>query len=274
MQQIFNFLIRYKNTILFLLLLSISVFFTVQSHAYHKSKFVGSTNFLIGGLYDWTNDLSTYLHLKEYNKRLIEENKRLRTLFLNETTTDSVQIEIDSTSYAGPYQLISAKVISNNYSKMDNYLLINRGKKDGIKEDLGVITSNGIIGILEKTTQNYARVLSILNTNSAINVRLKKSNHYGTLIWNGKNPNLVQLTYVPKIAAIQKGDTVVTGGKSFIFPEGIPVGIIHDFHLGTNESYYDINIQLFNDMTNIGHVYVIENKNKEEFLKLNNSNNE
>lgn len=274
MQQIINFLIRYKNTILFLLLLSISVSFTVQSHTYHKSKFVGSTNFLTGGLYDWTNDLSAYFYLKEYNERLIKENKRLRTIFFNKTMTDSVQIQIDSTSYDKPYRLISAKVISNNYSKTDNYLLLNRGKKDGVKEDLGVITSNGVIGIIEKTTQNYARVLSILNTNSALNVRLKKSNHYGTLIWNGKNPNLVQLTYVPKIATIQKGDTVVTGGKSFIFPEGIPVGIIHDFHLGKNESYYDINIQLFNDMTNIGYVYVIKNKNKEEFLKLKDPNHE
>src|SRR5699024_4758049 len=125
-----------------------------------------------------------------------------------------------------------------------------------------------------ETTADYARVLSILNGNSSINVRLKKSNHYGTLVWDGKNPNLAQLTYVPKIAAIQKGDTVITGGKSFIFPEGIPVGIIQDFHLGSNESYYDIQIQLFNDMTNIGYVYVIENKNKEEFLQLKNPTDE
>ncbi|HET8810224.1 MAG TPA: rod shape-determining protein MreC [Flavobacteriaceae bacterium] len=274
MQQIFNFLIRHKNTIFFLLLLSVSLFLTVQSHSYHKSKFVSSTNFLTGGLYDWMNDMGSYLHLREYNDRLVEENEYLRSLLFNENIEDSVIVKTDSTSFSGPFSVVSAKVISNNYSKTDNYLLLDRGKNEGIKADLGVITNNGIVGIVEETTKNFSRVLSILNSNSAINVRLKKSNHYGTLVWNGKNPNLVQLTYVPKIANVQKGDTVITGGKSFVFPEGIPVGIVHDFQLGKNESYYDIDIQLFNDMTNIGHVYVIENKNKQEFSKLNSSDDE
>lgn len=268
MQQIIIFLIKYKNTILFLLLFAVSFFFTLRSHSYHQSKFVGSANFLTGGLLDWANDFDEYFHLREYNERLVDENEHLRAIILNETGQDSLLVQTDSTSYDEPYRLISAEVISNNYSKTNNYLLLNKGRKDGIEEDLGVITSNGIIGIVEETTDNYARVLSILNSNSAINVRLKKSHHYGTLVWNGKNPNMVQLTYVPKIANVQKGDTVITGGKSFIFPEGIPVGIVHDFQLGKNESYYDINIQLFNDMTNIGYVYVIENKNKTEVLEL------
>lgn len=268
MQQIVNFLIRYKNTLLFLLLLSISLFFTILSHSYHRSKFVGSANFVTGGIYNWTNDWDTYLHLGDYNKRLIHENEYLRSLLFKKNVDDTVSVKIDSVSYGNPYTVYSAEVISNNYSKMDNYLLLNAGEADGIKGDLGVITSEGIIGIVEETSENYTRVLSILNSNSAINVRLKKSNHYGTLIWNGENPNVVQLTYVPKIATIQKGDTVVTGGKSFIFPEGIPVGVIQNFQLGENKNYYDIEVQLFNDMTNIGYVYIIENNNRKELLNL------
>ncbi len=268
MQEIVNFLIRYKNSIFFLLLLSLSIFFTVQSHSYHKSKFVNSANFVTGGLYDWANDMDSYLHLGEYNKRLLQENEHLRSLLFKKTANDSVSVKMDSASYDTPYTVYSAEVISNNYSKIDNYLLLNGGENDGIKGDLGVITSRGIVGIVEETSKNYTRVLSILNSNSAINVRLKKSKHYGTLVWNGENPNVVQLTYVPKIANIQNGDTVITGGKSFIFPEGIPVGIIHDFHLGTDKNYYDIEVQLFNDMTDIGYVYLIENNNKEELLNL------
>src|SRR5690606_15283951 len=113
----------------------------------------------------------------------------------------------------------------------------------------------------------YARVISILNSNSAINVRLKKSNHFGTLVWNGKNPNLAQLTYVPKIAPVQEGDTLITGGKSFIFPEGIPVGIVHHLNLEEDDTYYEIDIRLFNDMTNLGYVYIIENPDREELLE-------
>lgn len=268
MQQIINFLIRYKNTIFFLLLLSISLFFTIQSHSYHKSKFVSSANFITGGLYDWANDMGSYLYLGEYNERLVRENEYLRSLLYKKNAVDPVSVRIDSVSYNNPYTLYSAEVISNNYSKMDNYLLLNGGENDGIKGDLGVITSKGIVGIVEETSNNYTRVLSILNSNSAINVRLKKSNHYGTLVWNGEDPNVVQLTYVPKIADVQKGDTVITGGKSFIFPEGIPVGIVHKYHLNKDDNYYDIDVQLFNDMTNIGYVYIIENNNKEELLKL------
>ena len=268
MQQIINFLIKNKNSILFLLLLSLSLFFTIQSHSYHRSKFVSSANFVTGGLYDWANDMGTYLHLGEYNERLRRENEYLRTLLFKKNGIDSIVINQDSVSYKNPYTVYSAEVISNNYAKIDNYLLLNIGEKDGIKGDLGVITSDGIVGIVEETSKNYTRVLSILNSNSAINVRLKKSNHYGTLIWNGANPNMAQLTYVPKIAQVQKGDTVITGGKSFIFPEGIPVGIINDFHLGEDKNYYDIDVRLFNDMTNIGYVYIIENNDKEELLKL------
>lgn len=268
MQQIINFFFRYKHTILFLLLLFVSVSLTVQSHTYHNSRFVSSANFMTGGLYDWVNNMDSYFSLKEENKRLVKENRRLRAFLRNQSKKDSTVRLVDSTEYSKPYHLVAAEVISNSYAKLNNYILLNKGRTDGVKEDFGVITSLGIMGIIESTTDHYSRVISILNSNSAINVRLKKSNHYGTLIWDGKNPNMMQLTYVPKIANIQKGDTVITGGKSFIFPEGIPVGVIHDFNLGKGESYYNINIQLFNDMTNIGHVYVIMNENKKELLKL------
>lgn len=273
MQQIINFFIRHKNTLLFLLLFALSLFFTIQSHSYHKSKFVSSTNFFTGGFYQWWNDVQAYFYLDEYNQRLAEENSRLRGMLYG-MGKDSTRFQTDSTVYGDQFRFLPAKVISNNYSKTDNYLLLDKGGKNGVKEDMGVITSRGIVGIVEETSKNYARVISILNTNSAINVRLKNSNHFGTLVWNGKNPNVVQLTYVPKIAPVQKGDTVITGGKSFIFPEGIPVGIVYDFSLGKDETYYDIDIRLFNDMTNLGHVYVIENKQREELLQLNRPENE
>ncbi len=268
MQQILDFLIRYKNTILFLLLFSLSFFFTVQSHSYHKSKVIGSTNFLMGGIYTWTNNVDEYFNLKEYNSRLVEENKVLREQVAEMSAHEIDTIFKDTSSFADPYTFRAAKVLRNQYSKLDNYLLINKGKNDSIAEDYGVITSKGIVGIVEETSSNFSRIISILNTNAAINVQLKKSNHFGTLIWNGKNPNLVQLIDVPRLAPVKKGDTIITNGRSLIFPKGIPVGVIQDFELDQNESYYTIDIQLFNDMTNIGYVYIIENNNKKELQEL------
>lgn len=270
MQQIINFLIRNKNNILFLLLLAFSLFLTIQSHSFHKSKFISSANFFTGNIYNWTNDLDAYFHLKEYNQRLQLENQRLRSQLSHLRDTTISKTLVDSTTFEGIYTFRTAEVINNNYSKMDNYLTIDQGTKAGIEPDMGVITSKGIVGIIENVSKNFATVISILNSNSKINAQLKKSNHFGSLIWNGKDPNVVQLIDIPALAPIEKGDTIITGGKSLIFPKGIPVGRITDFHLDQSKSYYTIDIKLFNDMTNIGNVYVIENNSKEEILELQN----
>ncbi len=268
MQQIFNFLIRNKNSILFLILFAVSVFLTIQNHAFHKSRFISSANFISGGVYSWANNINTYLHLDEYNERLLEENNKLRNIISNINDSISVEKQLDSTSFEGDYLFRTARVINNNFAKVDNYLTLNRGEKSGIQPEYGVITSQGIVGIVDRVNKNYSRVISILNSRSRINAQLKSTNHFGSLIWDGKDPNIVQLIDVPRQAPVQKGDTIITGGRSLIFPKGLPIGSITDFTLDQTKSYYTINIKLFNDMTNIGYVYVIENVRKEEIEKL------
>ncbi|MEG9327916.1 rod shape-determining protein MreC [Salinimicrobium catena] len=270
MQQIINFLIRNKNNILFLLLLSVSLFLTIQSHSYQKSKFISSANFVSGGIYSWTSNINTYFNLEEYNLRLLEENQRLRTRLA--TYEDSLEIKdfTDTSSYEGSYIFRASEVINNNYAKVDNYLTLKSGSREGIERDMGVVTSKGIVGIVENVSPNYSTVISILNSNSRINAQLKKSNHFGTLVWNGEDPNVVQLIDVPAIAPVTKGDTIITGGRSLIFPKGIPIGDIIDYELDQSESYYTINIGLFNDMTNLGYVYIIENTAQEEIKELQN----
>ncbi len=268
MQQIINFLIRNKNFLLFLLLLCISFALTVQSHNYHRSKFISSTNFLTGGIYGWRHTLSDYFGLKSKNKRLLEENERLRnqisTLSIDTTTTTF----IDTLSFDRPYTYIRADVYRNDYSKIDNHILINKGNKNGVITDMGVITDKGVIGIIEGTSDNYSRVISILNSNSRINAGLKKSNQYGSLIWNGKNPNIVQLETIPRQANLKKGDTIITNGRSTIFPKGIGIGTIINFELDKSQNYYLIDVQLFNDMTDIGYVYAIKNKDTQEIKQI------
>ncbi len=268
MQQIFNFLIRNKNNILFLLLLGLSLFLTIQSHTFHKSKFISSANFITGGIYKKANSIQAYFYLEEYNQLLLQENNLLRNKLSNIPDTIFEETFIDSTVYEGIYEFRTALVINNNYNKVDNYITLDKGSKDNIAQESGVVTSQGIVGIIDNVSRNYSRVISILNSDSKINAQLKKTNHFGSLIWNGKDPNIVQLIDVPRLAPVKKGDTIITGGKSLIFPRGIPIGNIVDFHLDENGSYYTIDIELFNDMTNIGHVYVIVNKDREEIKSL------
>ena len=268
MQQIFNFLIRNKNSILFLFLFAVSIFLTVQNHSFHKSRFISSANWVTGGVYSWSNGINTYLNLEEYNERLITENNQLRNIISNMNDSISISKQLDSTSFEGDYIFRPSRVINNNFAKIDNYLTLNRGDNSGIQKEFGVITSQGIVGIVDRTNKKYSRVISILNSRSRINAQLSSTNHFGSLVWNGEDPNIVQLIDVPRQAPVQKGDTIITGGRSLIFPEGLPIGSIEDFTLDQTQSYYTINIKLFNDMTNIGYVYVIENINKDEIKEL------
>jgi len=269
MQQIISFFYKNKFFILFLLLESIALFFTIQSHTYHKSKFVNSANFVSGGIYNKINNFKEFLFLKRENLRLSEENVYLKNLLnlQEESIIQHDSLVIDTLNYKQKYTYTSAKVINNSYRKNNNYLTLDKGSKSGVKSDLGVINSKGIIGITQSISRNYSTVLSILNVNSRINVKLLNSNHFGSLSWDNDNYNTVQLLDLPIQAAIYKGDTIITGGRSTIFPEGIPVGTIKDFKT-KNNTYEFINITLFNDMSSIGFVEIIDNLDKQEIKSL------
>lgn len=267
MQQIFNFIFKNSHKLLFLLLLLISFVLTIQSHSYHKSKVISSANFLTGGVYERINSVSEYFHLEARNNELIVENARLKMLLFNQQDTTKLP-EIDTIKGVKKINIIVSKVIHNSYSSPENYLTINSGSSQGVKTDMGVVNDLGIVGIVEKTSTNYSTVQSILNLNSKINAKLKKSNHFGTLTWNGKNTGFVQLVDIPRLSSARKGDTIVTGGQSDIFPENINIGTIERVNIDDQTNYFTLDIRLFNDMTNIGHVYIIKSKDREEILKI------
>jgi len=269
MQQIINFIIKYKYFLFFLFLELIAVSLTFQNHSFHKSKFVNSANYFTGGIYKRINSFKEYTHLKVYNQELLDENTRLKNILsqkLKDSSIQSIQF-LDTIKYSQEYSYLPAKVYKNQYHKKYNFLLINKGSRQGVQADQGVVNSNGIIGITNTVSKNYSTVLSILNENSKINVKLLNSLYFGTLQWDGKDYNILQLIDLPIRANIKIGDTITTGGKSTIFPEGVPVGTILDFNK-ENNIYQSINIKLFNDMSAIGPINIITNFDKEEITTL------
>jgi rod shape-determining protein MreC len=266
MQQILFFFIRNKNFLLFSVLFLIAFSLTIQSNSYHTARFTSSANFLSGTVYSMKSNAFDYFGLQDENTKLLNENIILRKQ-LEVFKNNSEIIKKDSSTISTKYEFISARVINNSYSKTKNLLTIKKGSNDGIKIDMGVITSNGIVGIINNVSENYATIQSLLNTNSQINARLKNSNHFGSIKWNTKATNIVQLTDVNRLAPVNIGDTIITDGKSTIFPEGIPVGTIKEYELGENDSY-NLDIQLFNDMTNLKHVYLITNNHAQEIKEL------
>jgi len=267
MQQIVNFILKNSNKLLFLLLLGISLVLTIQSHSYHRSKVVTSANFISGGVYEQIHSAQEYFNLKTQNEQLAKENAILKKLLYNAKDSTAIVVKDSLKGYKGMNTII-AKVIKNSYNVKENYLTLNAGRNAGIKPDMGVVNSLGIIGIVEHTSANYATVISILNIKSEINARIKKSNHFGTLRWDGKNTGFVQLIDVPRLANVRKGDTIVTGNESVTFPPNVNIGIIDKVYTDKETNYFTLNIKLFNDMTNLGHVYVIENYEKKEIEEI------
>lgn len=269
MRQIIYFIKKFRYFLLFIVLETLAFIVIVQDRSYQQSKFVNSANFITGGVYNKVNSVGAFFHLKKDNQLLSEENVRLKNLLEareNKFVLDSFSVK-DTSQYFQKYDYSTAKIINNNFTKRNNFLTINKGAKHGLAPDLGVINSKGIIGVIKNVSSNYANVLSILNTNSKINVRLKNSNYFGTLIWDGKDYNITQIIDIPRQALVKAGDTIITGGKSAIFPEGIIVGVVKDFKYEQNK-YQIINVVLFNDMSAIGEVQIVKNLHKEEQITL------
>ncbi|REH46534.1 rod shape-determining protein MreC [Tenacibaculum gallaicum] len=274
MQQLIYFFQKYKYFLFFLFLEIIAVALIINNHSFHKSKFISSTNFITGGLYQKSSNISEYLNLKERNAVLVEENLALKNKLEKITTyLDSISSNqtIDTLKLNQNYNYISGNIIKNSFHKADNFITINRGQNYNISKEMGVVNSKGIIGITDNVSNKFARVQSILNSKSSINAKFKNNNHYGTLIWDGKDYNIVQLTDIPRQALFKEGDTIVTGGRSTIFPNGIPIGTVIKVPEELS-AVNSINIKLFNDMSNLGHVYIITNLNKEEIKTVENNN--
>ena len=160
MQQILNFIFKNSILLLFLLLLGISLMLTIQSHSYHKSKTISSANAVSGYVYDQVHSAEEYLHLKTENEKLADENARLKNLLFNKKdSVDLATIEIPDA--AGSYNVIQSKVIANSYNRHENYLTINKGSRDGIKPDMGVISDLGVVGIIENVSPGYATLISV-----------------------------------------------------------------------------------------------------------------
>jgi len=234
----------------------------ISYNEYNKSKFLNSSNSLFSGLYNTKFTISKYFNLEYQNKILTEENRKLRLLLYNTKKDGSTKFEKIN------FDVTSASVIKNSYSYSNNFITIDIGKKDSVEIDNGVISSKGVVGIIDKTTFNYSRFISVLNTNFLLNAKFKNSNYFGVLSWDGLKTNRLQLKDIPKQANVSIGDTIVTGGNSLIFPKGILIGYVDSFKLDNSQNYLELEIELATDMANIEKVYVLRNNNLKEINSL------
>jgi len=263
-RHLFAYILKHYFFFLFLFLEIIAFSFIVQNN-YQRATFLNSSGQITGNIFNTFNNITEYFVLKKTNIILAEENSRLReSQMISFHTTDTlVYYQHDSL-----FKYISAKVISNTVNKQKNYLMLNKGKSHGIEIDMGVITSNGIVGTVIDVSQNYSRVMSILHMNNKINARIKKNDHIGNVEWDGKYFAQGLLTDIPTHVNVYKGDTIITSGNSFIFPEGILVGTVDEHIVNKGDKFNKAKINFSVDYNNLYFVYVIVNLMKEEQLNL------
>lgn len=268
MQWVLNALFRYRNFLLFLLLLGFGLIFSGFQSSYHRSTLAKGSLFFTGLIHQPFNLLSTYLNLAEENKHLVLENNKLKNLVLERFKQSEILALEEETVVDPRYWSVPAKVIRNSFTRKRNIIIIDKGSNDNIVKDMGVIGTSGIIGIVNQISLGYASVLSILNQDVKINAKFKNSSVFGSLSWTSGMPNEMWLEDISIINPVQIGDTIVTGGMSTYFPEGIPIGKVSEIEQPESGGYYKIMVTLINNMTDIDYVYLVGNKNKEELLQL------
>ncbi|MDG1422749.1 MAG: rod shape-determining protein MreC [Flavobacteriaceae bacterium] len=276
MQQLIYFIQKYRYFLFFLLLELIAFQLIINNLSFHNSKFINSASTITGGFYNKTNSISDYFQLDTENKELLNENLILRNkLEKLSQNTDTIAVTkiFEKTKLRQRYLYLKGRIEKNQFRNNYNFLTINLGSKDSVRKEMGVINSKGILGITENVLHNYSRVRSILNKNSKINAKLKNSNYFGTLTWDGFDYNITQLLDIPRQAVLKVGDTITTGGMSSIFPEGIPIGRVDNIVNGASIKRI-INIQLFNDMSSLKNIYVVKDFDKQQLMNLEKTDNE
>ncbi|MGB3587803.1 MAG: rod shape-determining protein MreC [Tunicatimonas sp.] len=290
MYNLLSFVLKYRTTLLFVVLEGLSGFFIVNNNAYHQAVVVNSSNKMVASAMDFSNTASEYLNLQEANNQLAQENAQLRavlsgqsseslqdifspiledSLALQALSQDSLFIlpnprsRTDSLRFQ-QYAFIPSKVVDNTVKNFKNHVTINKGRADGIEPNMGVISPNGVVGKVKDVSEHYALITSILHTNMNVSALVKRSNTLGSIEWDGTDPTQASLRYIPIHINIITGDTVVTSGYSGIYPPEVLIGTVREVRPEEDAAFYSIDVDLSNDFYQLSYVYVVKNKLKQE----------
>jgi rod shape-determining protein MreC len=266
MQRLLNFFYEYRAFFTFLLLEIFCAWLLVENNQYQSTKFFNSSNRLAAGILGFSQSTREYFSLRQINEELGRENAQLRTQIERQTQqTIAIPARIDSLVR---YDFVSAKVINNSVAQFKNYITINRGEDAGIKPGMAAISVFGAVGKVKSVSEHFSVLISILNIDEQVSSVLKRTGNFGTSQWDGTDPRLVNLLYVPRHVEPIVGDTVVTSGYNGIFPAGILVGIVKDVKLKEEALFYDIRVELAQDFRRLSFVKIVKSQLKNELDSL------
>ncbi len=269
MRYILAFIWKHSFFFLFLLLEFVSVVILVNKSYFQGSVITNFSDRITGNIFSAYSSVTGYFNLREENERLAAENAILwQKLNQGQVTTDTSSTLMIDTLNRQTYSFTVARVISNSTNNRNNYLMLNKGKKHGIKHDMAVINPQGIVGTVVSVSDNFCWVMSALNKHSKISARINRLNQMGTVVWHGSNPVIGNLIDIPEHVKVVKGDSIYTSGYSHIFPEGIMIGTVEDIAVKEGEFFYDIDFRWSADFNSLTYVYVVKNLFREEQVEL------
>ena len=275
MRNIFVFIRRYFNFLLFLVLQIIAIVFLVKYNKTHEAVYAGIANEVTGKVNEQYNKVQYYFQLKQTNKQLAEENAELRNLlasnFEGPDTARKRYIDsviVDTVKGFRKFTWLPAKVVGNTTASQMNYITLHRGSLQGVKKDMAVIGPKGVVGIVIETSDNYSRVMSLLHQNSKVSSMLKKGNVAGSVEWDGEDPRFLTLKNIPKSIEVLKGDSVLTSTYSANFPSHILLGTVQSITADPSSNFYTIKVKSSTNFFSIQYVNIVENLQWEEQRRL------
>ena len=275
MRNVFLFIRRYFNLVIFLALQVIALWILFRFNKFHESVFSSVANEFTGKVNNRFNSIETYFTLKKENDALREQNARLLNQLKADYSAPDSSIElvadtvrIDTLEQYRKFLYLPAKIISNSVHSQQNYLMLHRGSAQGVTKNMAVVGANGVIGTVVNVSSNMSVVMSMLHRQSRIVAVLKKGSGFGEIVWDGINPGFVTLLKVPKTVTVNKGDTVVTSQFSDKYPPGYPIGVVETVADDQGTSTYRLKVKTSTDFSSVQHAFVIKNLMQAEMEEL------
>ncbi len=272
MRNLWIFISKYNAFFLFIIFLTLSYVLLVKNNSYQRASVWNSSNQVIGLAYERVNQFTSYLVLGRANDSLAAENARLRNQLKSSFFDNKIkQKSVIDTVTQQQYTYIEARVVNNSIHQKNNYITINRGKKQGIQKGMGVICSSGIVGIILNVSENYSTIQSLLHSDTRISASV--NGNIGSLVWGegNYNPQLAILKDIPNHVILKKGERVVTSGFS-LFPSGLEIGKVTHTDIISGDSFLNIQVSLATNFATLQYVYVVNNllSNEQQLLEAQN----
>lgn len=260
MRNLLLFLSRFHVFFIFILLQVVSFTLYIRSNHYQKAIFVSTANNVTGNFYQGVSNVEEYFSLQSENEKLQNENAKLRALLSESQYIDTATFSLKTDSVLKQkYLYIPAEVVRNTTHLKNNYITLNVGSSHGVKEDMGVISPEGVVGIVHKVSPNFCTVISVLNSYALIPPKIDSVLNNGSIKWNGEDANYVVLEDINMHIPLKQGMEIVTSNLSKVFPENVPIGRLEEVNLREGGNFYDTKVKLHTNFSNLQKVYVVQN---------------